>query len=149
MVVGCGSPKEPGRYYDKTKGFSIKFPEGWTKTKSAFGVTVTFTDPEGRVKLGVQYQKIASGKTFEELIKVMRSFMQQQGFKIIEESETVIDGVDGYWFGELQGTNAISYYIVMNGQDSYAIMATYDKDSTDENMEEVIEASVATFKFLK
>ncbi|MCK4322643.1 hypothetical protein KAX08_09025 [candidate division WOR-3 bacterium] len=30
-INGCGkkSPPEPGRYYNKTKGFSIKFPKGW------------------------------------------------------------------------------------------------------------------------
>ena len=148
IIIGCGSPKEPGRYYDKAKGFSINFPEGWTKTKSVFGVAVTFTDPEGRVKLSVQYQKIPKEKTSEELDKFMRNNIQRVA-KIVEESEVVVDGINAHWFRCLVGTEAISYYIVMNGQDSYAIMATYDKDSTDEEIEDVIEASVDTFKFIK
>ena len=148
LASGCGQNNKSGTYFNKKEGFSVEFPEGWKKIKTEFGMVVNYTDPEERIKVGIQHQKLPSGKTLEETIKFLPGLFSQQGFKLIDESEAVIDGNDAYWFRLILNTNIFSYYIVLKGQDCFAIIFSYDKDSTSEDAEDTIEGIVNSFRFM-
>jgi len=47
-LTGCGteSSPEPGRYYDQGKGFSIRFPVGWSIQEENEGATIAALCPE-------------------------------------------------------------------------------------------------------
>ena len=49
LLAGCTSqPPEPGRYYKKQDGFSIRFPESWEQKENVMGtVVMALSPPEG------------------------------------------------------------------------------------------------------
>ncbi|MEC4685838.1 MAG: PsbP-related protein [Nitrospirota bacterium] len=129
VLIGCNStPKESGRYYNKGKGFSIKFPEGWKKQKSPRGVIITFGSPEDTASVGVQKQKVSPQQTLAYTVKFMKSYTRKIGGKIIDTGETVIDNVDASWLLSDLGSETIITYYMKKDDYIYSILASAAKD---------------------
>ncbi len=134
VLIGCSNiSKEPGRYYNKSKCFSIKFPEGWKKQKSPMGITITFGNPESTAKIGVQKQKIAQQQTLTACVKYMESLIRRSNGKIIDKGETVIDDNDAFWILSKIGQESVLTYYMKKENYIYSIIATAQENDFFEN----------------
>lgn len=149
VLIGCDNTfQEPGRYYDRSKGFSIKFPDGWEKIKSPMiGVNIRFGDPESTAEVGVQIQKISPQKTLADLIAYMESTFQASNIEIVDRGETVIDETDAYWFLFRSGDEkGITYYII-KGDRIYGILCSAMENDFSDDGEYTMREAAESFQF--
>lgn len=150
IIIGCNSqPKEPGRYYNKSKGFSIKFPDGWEEIKKPpVGIEIQVTNPENTEKIAVQVQKISPQQTLTDGFNYMKSHIQNYGGGISSEGQAVIiDNNDAKWFISHLYNEKILYYLVKKEDYLYAIMLGCDKDAFSDDFENKMREVAKTFRF--
>jgi hypothetical protein len=115
-LAGCNvTAREPGRYYDRGNGFSIKLPEGWKKIATLPGATVTVQNPEKTVALSIAVQKVPANSNASELIKMVTSHAQARGITYKDRGQMILDGHDAYWMvgdAGVQGFVYLAYFIL-------------------------------------
>lgn len=148
VLVGCGNaPKEPGRYYNRSKGFSIKLPDGWKKQNAGMGVLVKVTNPENTADIGVQVGKIPPQQTIADYVKFMKSSIQGQGGQIVRDGQTVIDGTDAYWFIIRIRSAKILYYCIKKGDSVYTMIFASDGDTFSDDFEDKMRNVAKSLRF--
>ena len=151
VLIGCSNTfQEPGRYYDRSKGFSIKFPDGWEKIKSPMiGVIIRFGDPESTAEIGVQIQKISPQKTvaLADLITYVESTFQGRNVEIIDRGETVIDDTDAYWFFIRSGAEKGTTYYIIKEDRIYAVMCLVMANDFSDDLEYTMREAAKSFRF--
>jgi len=100
VVSGCSTqpPPEPGRYYNKDKGFSIKFPDGWEIEHEEDG-TITAFDPRmsnddifyAQIRVGVE--ELQYKATLDEFMSASNKWIHIGFSEVTEEGrgELTID----------------------------------------------------------
>lgn len=149
VLIGCSNTfQEPGRYYDRSKGFSIKFPDGWEKIKSPMiGVNIRFGDPNSTAEVAVLIQKISPQKTLADLITNAESIYQATNGEIVDRGEAVIDETDAYWFLVRSGDEkSITYYII-KGDRMYSIVCSVMGNDFSDDVEYTMREAAESFQF--
>ncbi|MBI5641679.1 MAG: hypothetical protein HZA17_14770 [Nitrospirae bacterium] len=151
LLIGCESqPKEPGRYYNKGKGFSIKFPDGWERVKTPpMGIEIQFTNPASTEIISVQVQKISPQKTLTDGFNFMKSLIQNNGGVISSAGQETIDDCDAKWFVTQYNRENILYYLLKKEDYLYAIMLGCSKDTVSDDFENKMREIAKTFRFEK
>ena len=148
LITGCDSePKEPGRYYNNSKGFSIKFPDGWSDKKPEAGILVQVSNPEISAQIGVQVQEIPEEKTLDDAFKFMLTMMQRQGGQIISQGEADISGNNSRWFTCRYRNEKLLEYLIKKENYLYAIIFTSDLDKFTDDFENEMREVAGSFRF--
>lgn len=139
ILIGCSTnPKEPGRYYNKANGFSIKFPDAWKEQKSPMGIIITFGNPENSTRVGVQKQKISPQQTLTDCIQYMESNIAGNGGKIFNKGETVIDDSNAYWIlCDLNSESLLAYYIKKEDYIYSILGSAYKNDFSEDEIRKI------------
>lgn len=148
VFIGCdSSSKEPGRYYNNGKGFSIKFPDGWSDQKPEMGILVQVSNPENTAKIGVQVQKIPVEKTLEEVFTFMKSFVYKQEGQLIKEGEADVSSNKSRWFTCRIGNEKLLEYLIKKDDYIYAIIFTSSLDKFTDDFENTMRGVAESFRF--
>lgn len=148
LAVGCTSePKEPGRYYNKSKGFSIKLPDGWKEQNPDAGIIIKVANPENTAAIGVQAQKLSKEQTLTDALKYMKTFIQRQGGQIISEGETDIDNYGSLWFTCRLRNEILLEYLIIKENYIYAILSTFNADTFSDDLENEMREVAKSFRF--
>ena len=148
MITGCDSdPKEPGRYYNNSKGFSIKLPDGWSERKPEMGLVVQVSNPENSAQIGVQVQEIPEEKALDDAFKFMMTMMQRQGGQIISQGEADISGNNSRWFTCRYRDEKLLEYLLKKDNNLYAIIFTSNADKFTEAFENEMREVAGSFRF--
>jgi len=139
---GCGS-KEPGRYYDKDFGFSIKFPEGWEVTVGdgrqeplvmASGLWENDDDIVCEWMTVDVNRLDYDGMTLQEYYNVIEinSEKQYAHYQEIEKGDTVISGKQAIWsiatYTIIEGEMLNLTYFLVKGEYGYMISCNTEPD---------------------
>lgn len=148
-LAGCNvTAREPGRYYDRGSGFSIKLPEGWKKIDPLPGAAVTMQDPDKKSAFSIAVQKVPTGSTAEELIKIVTANAQSRGIAYKDRGQMSIDGHDAYWMVGDAGVSGYIYlaYFLLNSGKWYSLQFVTDS-ATFNQMQYQFADMADTFKF--
>jgi len=119
-LAGCNTAGgEPGRYYDRGEGFSIKFPKGWKKIAPLSGATITVQDPAKTIALSIAVQKVPAKSEAEQLIKMVTARAQASGIAYKERGQMSLNGRDAYWMvgdAGVQGFVYLAYFVLKDGR---------------------------------
>ncbi|MBE9501536.1 MAG: hypothetical protein IMY87_03810 [Chloroflexi bacterium] len=159
LTAGCGGAATPTpmTLYESTEhGFSIEYPEGWTKSAQSLGALfyLTFIDPEGRLSamVSVEYktEEIILADYVTEVKEAMESTPQLE--LISEGDATIGEGISGYEIagkGDL-GTGEVgrfTFVVLVNGKQGFWVGVMGEPAFFDQS-KETIEAIVDSFKLL-
>lgn len=103
-VNGCTPSPEPGRYYHKELGFSIKFPDGWDILLEDDGTTIIASCPIKKddrfyVDVSVGMNILPFGADLDYFFHEAKRWMNVDSATIEEEEsgELTIDGKEAKW----------------------------------------------------
>ena len=108
IVAGCGGPATapappsvPMTLYESTEhGFSVKYPEGWTKSERGVGTqfSLEFKDPEGRFTAEVSVEYRTEEIVLTDLVSETKAYMEvAPQFEVFSEGDiTIGEGISGY-----------------------------------------------------
>ena len=148
IAVGCTSePKEPGRYYNKSKGFSIKFPDGWKEQNPDAGIIIKVANTENTAAIGVQVQKLSKEQTLTDALNYMKTFIQRQGGQIIREGEADIDSYGARWFTCRLKNETLLEYLIIKENYIYAMLFTFNADTFSDDFENEMREVAKSFRF--
>ncbi len=153
VVAGCGTHREPGRYYGDD-GFSICFPEAWEQKEGFMGTTVMATSPmetatdEFRENVNVVLESVPRGTALPDYFSLSLGNMRKMmtDFEKHEEGEATLDGQPAKWMvysfrmGEVNLKTLV--YFTVRGKRAYVITATASPETFDQyrpKFEEIIE----------
>jgi hypothetical protein len=128
-LAGCNvTAREPGRYYDRSLGFSIKFPEGWKKIAPFPGATITVQDPGKTVALSIAVAKVPANSQAAELIKKVTTHAQAMGITYKDRGQMILNGHDAYWMIGDAGVRGFVYlaYFLLKGERWYSLQFVTD-----------------------
>ena len=147
--TGCNvTAREPGRYYDRGSGFSIKLPEGWKKIAPLSGATVTMQNPEKTVALSISVQKVPANSDPGELMKMVTSHAQARGITYKDRGQMILDGREAYWMVGDAGVQGFVYlaYFILKGDKWYSLQFVTDSATLTQSQYQF--ADIAdTFRF--
>lgn len=129
----CSPSREPGRFYDDDKGFSIKFPQDWETKKGVMGtVVMAFSPQEGtsdgfRENANVVVENLPQTFTLDQYTELSLSNMRKllTDFQMQENGDTTIGGLSAKWYiythraGSVTAT--VLQYFLVKGLRAYVI----------------------------
>jgi len=153
---GAAAPTPMTLYESTEHGFSIEYPEGWTKSAQGLGALfyLTFTDPEGRLSamVAVEYktEEIILADYVTEGKEEMESTPQ---FELISEGDVTIgEGISGYEIvgkGDLGTGEVGKFTFVVLAREKQGFWVGVMGEPTDfDQSKETIDAIVDSFKLL-
>jgi hypothetical protein len=159
-MCSCGKNREPGRYYNEKKGFSIEFPDKW-EIKKGDGVETPLVeavspwenedDPFSEfISVDVEEfsEEIDLGKYAARLRQDQVGEFQY--YEEIDRGETTINGVDAkitvYDIGMEEGTNRVLGFVLVKGMRGYLISCVAE-DTKFSEYRETFEEAVFSFRF--
>jgi hypothetical protein len=151
ILTGCGG-KEPGKYYDTTNKYSIKFPAGW-KTQAVpagdqGGEVLTASSPDDAANASIRIQKFGLGTA---LVIFSKELAERLGAKPPAEGVMVkVDNRPAYAMvsdGNSQGPEYTTFYYCFTMEDKiYSIVFATKTDAFSARRPE-LEAIAQSFKF--
>ncbi|HEY3374223.1 MAG TPA: stalk domain-containing protein [Candidatus Aquicultor sp.] len=104
-------------------GFSIKYPDNWTKASDR---TALFTSPEDDNQVVVRSQEVSSTVTFADFVTANVDDLQQTaGFKVLESMDATVGGIAAHkvTFTSLDNgvTSEFTQYWVMKNSTVYIV----------------------------
>jgi hypothetical protein len=164
LAAGCGdtadtptTPAIPMTTYENTEhGFSIKYPEGWTKNERGIGTlfSLEFKDPEGLLTGEVSVEYSTEEIILAELVSETKDYMEVSAqFEMFSEGDvTVSEGLSGYEIvgqGDL-GTGTVEkfrYVILVREKQGFWVGVRGDPASFDQQGQ-LISTIIDSFKLL-
>jgi len=150
ILTACS--REPGRYYNKDKRFSVKFPTGW-QVKENPGAdpdsdVMVANSPDVSATASVREQKFTLGMALSPYAKELS---QKLGVvKQLEGGIVKIDGRDAYWMvcdGNGAGPEFTTFYYCLTMEDRiYSVIFITRTDSFGSRRAE-LEGIAQSFKF--
>ena len=127
MMVGCsgGFDKDTGTY--EGKGFSLRFPLGWERTKTTAGALISVSNQELTANINIMVQELPQSVSFDQYIKKLSVQHARMGARQREQGDITLAGIEGHWAMSNitaggQKFTTISY-IVMKGSTVYSIVS--------------------------
>jgi len=158
-LAGCSSGEpEPGRYYKKADGFSIRFPAEWEQKENVMGTVVMALSPtEGaddpfRENVNVVVEALPSPMTLDEYCNLSMTNLKK--LLAVGQEPEVSDATLGggkakqvvyqTTVGQIGVKGAL--YVVVKGNRGYALTCSATPDSFDAYQAR-FEEIVGTFRF--
>jgi hypothetical protein len=142
---------EPGRFYDREAGYSVKLPEGWTREGENFmspdlGATDPFVE---NANVTTATDPAESPTAFlEKALPSIRSSLTN--FQEVERSEMQIGGAPAtamtYTYSD-SGLNGKCVAYVISQGDRHAVMIVTALDTTFDESEPAFEELAKSFRF--
>ena len=143
-LVGCsGKSPEPGRYYKKQEGFSIRFPEDWEQKENVMGTVVIALSPaQGaddafRENVNVTVEALPSSMDLEKYLELSMANLKNllsEGQEP-EVSDTTLGGEKAKRFvcqmtmGQINVKSTV--YVAVKGTRGYLLTCSATPDSFD------------------
>ena len=158
-LAGCSSGEpEPGRYYKKADGFSIRFPAEWEQKENVMGTVVIALSPaQGaddafRENVNVTVEALPTPRTLDEYCNLSMANLKSllSAGQEPEVSDTTLGGekakrvVYQATMGQI-GVKGV-LYVAVKGDRGYAITCSATPDSFDAYKAQ-FERIVGTFRF--
>ena len=159
LLAGCSSGgPEPGRYYKKQEGFSIRFPAEWEQKENVMGTVVIALSPaQGaddafRENVNVTVETLQSPMDLEKYLELSMANLKDllSAGQEPEVSDTTLGGekakrvVYQTTMGQINVKEML--YLAVKGNRSYAITCSATPDSFDAYKAQ-FERIVGTFRF--
>jgi len=143
-LAGCSSqPPEPGRYYKKADGFSIRFPAEWEQKENVMGsVVIALSPAEGaadtfRENVNVTVESLPSPMTLDEYFNLSMANLKNllSAGQEPEVSDTTLGGekakrvVYQTTMGQIDVKGML--YVAVKGNRGYALTCSATPDSFD------------------
>ena len=158
-VNGCStkSPPEPGRYYNKNKGFSIKFPDDWVTGEGYKGTTViALSPPEDSNDQFHEYVSVVVEEGYMSSLEVyfkgnienLKKLMKD--YRFYEEGQMTINQNDVRWIvysctPETYNLKIIAYVLFKNSR-GYIVSCVASPDKFSQFKDQFKEIA-KTFRF--
>jgi len=156
-VSACSS-REPGRYYNDDKDFSLKFPDGWEAKEGLIGTTVMGFSPmenasdSFRENVNVVVEELPQPMSLESYTSLNLGNMQKllTDFQILDRGQTTINETDAKWFVYSQRTGSIRskilQYFMVKDKRGYVVTGGAAPDTFSQYRPE-FEKIAQTFRF--
>ena len=157
LTASCGEAPTPMTLYKNTEhGFSIEYPEGWTKSPQTMGASfsIMFTDPEERLTAMVSVEYKAEEVILADFVSEGKEYMKSTPqFELISEGDVTIgEGISGY---EIVGTGDLGtgevgkfrFVILVRGKQGFGVGVMGELTDFDQQ-EQLIDAVIDSFKLL-
>jgi hypothetical protein len=158
LFNGCTSPKDPGRYYNKDLGFSIRFPEGWEIEIYDQGNTITAICPvesgddmfdETVSVTEIDFSEKVSLEDFhEQNIDIMGKTVDD--FTIQDGGMVTFNNIRAKWiiftYSNPHENVKVLGYSVLKGNRGYCITCDAEPSRFDDYYE-ILRSSAESFKF--
>ena len=143
-LAGCSSqPPEPGRYYKKQDGFSIRFPAEWEQKENVMGSVVMALSPaEGeadafRENVNVMVEALPSKMDLEKYLELSMANLKKllSAGQEPEVSDTTLGGekakrvVCQMTMGQINVKSTV--YVAVKGTRGYSLACSATPDSFD------------------
>ena len=155
--AGVPTPTIPMTLYENTEhGFSIEYPEGWTKSPQAMGALfyLTFVNPEGSLTTMVSVEYKTEEVILADIVAEGKESMESTPqFELISEGDVTIgEGISGY---EIVGTGDLGtgevgkfrFVVLVRGKQAFGVGVMGELTDFDQQ-EQLIDAIVDSFKLL-
>jgi hypothetical protein len=158
LIINQAKVEEPGRYYNKDKGFSIKFPNGWEKREGYMGLTVIALSPQEspsdqfRENVNIVDEELPETMSLETYFQINLDNMPKllTNFQAYESGRLTLGNADSRWliYGYRMGTTSIKglVYVLVKGNRGYAITGTATSGSFA-NYRSIFEETSQSFSF--
>jgi len=157
LGTGCVCKKDPDRYYDPGKRFSVRFPKDWEISEGVKGTVVMAEIPS---EDGMRAIRENVNIIVEDLGKDMRvsEYFQRQmfGLKKLTGAVTVmrgtsdIDGADARWFIYSYRTQSLGFRslvcVFVKGRQGYVITCLTEEDTFEQYADQFDEI-LKSFRF--
>lgn len=159
LTANCGEGQEatPMALYESTEhGFSIEYPEGWTKNTRGLGLAfaLELKDPEGRLAVDVSLAYSSEQVALTEYVSESKTYMESlpQCELISEGDVTIGEGISGY---EIAGKGDLGagkvekfrYVILVRGKQGFWVGVRGEPADFDQQVE-IIDAILDSFRLL-
>ncbi len=159
LVTGCGAKpaSEPGRYYDKAMGFSIKFPPGWDLQHENGGATIVALSPEENENdmffesVSVTVEDLPYKVSLEEFAKENDKVRSTEFRRAQEEQrgDLALANAKAKWvlftYEMQEGTVKTLDCCTVKGRRAYLIMCDSEPDKYD-SYREILEGTATSFR---
>ena len=158
-LVGCsGKSPEPGRYYKKQEGFSIRFPEDWEQKENVMGTVVIALSPaQGaddafRENVNVTVEALPSSMDLEKYLELSMANLKNllSAGQVPEVSDTTLSGEKAkrVVYQTTMGQTGVkgTLYVAVKGNRGYALTCSAAPDSFDA-YKASFEEIAGTFRF--
>lgn len=159
LVTGCGakSAPEPGRYYDKARGFSIKFPTGWDLQQENGGATIVALSPEENENdmffesVSVTVEDLPYKVSLEEFAKENDKVRSTEfgGAQEEQRGDLALANAKAKWvlftYEMQEGTVKTLDCCTVKGRRAYLIMCDSEPDKYD-SYREILEGAATSFR---
>jgi len=148
IVIGLASTgcarREPGRYYNKEKGFSIRFPDQWEKKEGLMGTAVAALSPQQdpaddfRENVNVVVEDMPKALGLEEYFQANLANMGRlmTDYREVERGELTVYKNDARWlvYSHSMGLveTKVLAYILVRGSRGYVITCSAAPDQFPE-----------------
>ncbi|MGB2754571.1 MAG: hypothetical protein WBD75_10330 [Phycisphaerae bacterium] len=143
-LAGCSSqPPEPGRYYKKAEGFSIRFPAEWEQKENVMGsVVIALSPAEGaddafRENVNVVVEALPSPMTLDEYFNLsmanLRKLLTEARQPEIADARIGGEAAKQVVYQTTMGQIRVKsmLYVAVKGQRGYAVTCSATPDSFD------------------
>ena len=162
LTASCGEASVPTPtirmtlYESAEHGFSIEYPEGWTKSPQTMGASfsIMFTDPEERLTAMVSVEYKAEEVILADFVSEGKEYMESTPqFELISEGDVTIgEGISGY---EIVGTGDLGtgevgkfrFVILVRGKQGFGVGVMGELTDFDQQ-KQLIDTIVDSFELL-
>ena len=157
FVTGCTN-KEPGRYYNDEKAFSIVVPDDWQQSEDFMGVDFMAMSPIKNVQdtfsenMNVITEDLGLEISLEDYytMSIQNLDVIMDNYTITEEGAATIGGQPAKYLKydyEVNGLKIdIVTYLTMNGKQAYVLNFGASPDTAEE-FKPIFDEMVASFRF--
>ena len=155
--AGTPAPTIPMTLYTNTEhGFSIEYPEGWTKSPQTMGASfsIEFKEPEGRLTAMVSVEYKTEEVILADLVSEGKEYMElMPQLELTSEGDVTIgEGISGY---EIVGTGDLEtgkvekfrFVVLASGKQGLWV-GVRGKPADFDQQEQLIDTIVNSFKLL-